>query len=264
MADEAAQGLSPDVPITGPTDVAATPASAEATPGAPTFTVGGKTYTQDEVQTNLANYQQLQGNYTRATQELSRAHDAVEFANVLEKYPDLRDQFVSAVDQRVKGPVPTPSPTGEPGREISPEVAALQQEVEGMKRERALEWAGGQWTDMRSKFTGIMGRAPTQQDELQVQQYLDSTGSANLWSATLAVFHDQFMGRASVLKEQQALAATQAAAGIVTEGQGAPAPEGPTDWATADLDTQIAKARAMTGASPDPSYNRYVDFGTEK
>jgi len=257
------QGLAPDTPVSGPTGSAATPVDISgATPAAaPTIQVGDKAYTMDEVQTHLANYQQLQGNYTRASQELSRARDAVEFANVLERHPDLRDQFVAQIEQRVKG-VPPQSAT--PGKEQDPEVAAIKRELEGLKNERAMEWARGQWSNMRSKFEGIMGRQPTQQEEIQVQRYLDSTGAADLWSATLAVFERPIMDRAAILREQRAQQAEMSARGNVTEGTGTMAAEGPIDWAQADLDAQVAKARKIAGGESDPTYNPYVDFGTQR
>ena len=255
------QGLAPDTPVSGPT--AEAPSSAgEATLGAaPTVEVGGKTYTIDEVQTHLANYQQLQGNYTRASQELAKARDAVEFANVLERHPDLRDQFVAQIEQRVKG---VPTQEAAPGKEQDPELAALRNEVEALKNERAMEWARGEWNTMRSKFEGIMGRRPTPQEEMQVQQYLDTTGAADLWSATLAVNERTFMERAAIMREQRAQQAQQAAQGSVTEGTGAQAPEGPINWAQADYDQQVAKARRMAGGESDPTYNPFVDFGTQR
>jgi len=262
MAEET-HGLSPDTPASGPTEPMATPtAEAGATPGAePVLRVGDKTYSIDEAQTHLANYQQLQGNYTRASQELARARDAVEFANVLERHPDLRDQFVAQVEQRVKG---VPSQEAAPGKEQDPELAALRNEIEALKNERAMEWARGEWGTMRSKFEGIMGRRPTPQEEMAVQQYLDATGAADLWSATLAVNERAFMERAAIMREQRAQQAQQAAQGSVTEGTGAQAPEGPIDWAQADFDQQVAKARRMAGGESDPTYNPFVDFGTQR
>ena len=264
MSDEG-QGLAPDTPFSGPTE-SATPAPATdagATPAAaPTVEVGGKTYTLEEVQQNLANYQQLQGHYTRASQDLARAREAVDFANALERYPDIRDQFVAQLEQRVRG-IEARTPEAAAGEQNS-ELVAIRRELDSLKQERAIDWARGQWNDMRSKFEGIMGRRPTPQEEMAVQQYLDRTGAADLWSATLAVFQNPFMDRAAVLKEQRANLATQTAQGNVTEGAGAAAPDGPIDWSKASMEEQVAKARKMAGGEPDPTYNPFVDFGTQR
>lgn len=257
-------GLTPDTPITGPTTTPATPAPAEATPAvAPTVKVGDKTYSLEEAQTNLANYGQLQGEYTRASQELARARDAVEFANALEQHPELRDKFVSEMQQTVSG-APPPATPGQPQTPEQQRVAALENKIEGMERERAMEWASGQWNETRTKFREVMGRTITPQEELQVQRFLDSTGAANLWSSTLAVFEPQFRERWAVAKEEQARLATQAASGAVTEGGAGLAPEGPVNWAEADYEDQVAKARTSAGGTPDPLYNPHVDFGTQR
>jgi len=261
----AEQGLTPDTPFSGPTEPVATPAvTPGATPAtAPTVQVGDKAYTLEEAQSQLSNYGRLQGEYTRASQELARARDAVEFANALEQHPTLRDKFIAEMQQTVTGTAP-PQPGQAPQTPEQQKVAALEAKIEGIERERALDWARGQWNETRTKFTEAMGRRMSPQDEYQVQQYLDRTGAANLWSSVLAVFEPQFRERWSVAKEEQARLAAQAARGTVTEGAGAHGPEGPINWASASYEEQVAKARAMAGGTPDPLYNPHVDFGTQR
>ena len=49
-----------------------------------------------------------------------------------------------------------------------------------------------------------------------------------------------------------------------TERHPGAAPEGPINWAEASYDDQVAKARRAAGGESDPTYNPFVDFGTQR
>ena len=242
----------------------APPAGATETP-APFYEHGGRQYTKDELGQRMANYDRLQGEYTQARQALSEARQAIEFANMLGAHEDLTKEFREKLEQRMSGvisPPATPGPT-DTSAPVNPEVLALRNEIQALKDMWARRDAKEDWAQFDTKFEGIMGRKSSDQDRQRVLQYLQQTGAADLWSSACAVFHNEFMERAVIRKQQGVENARKQGVGIGTQGGQAEGPKQPIDLSKQSQEEADALGRmAFTGGS-GTDYDQYTEFGPD-
>lgn len=205
------------------------------TGGAPTGVPSAGTETpQVDITTHPA-YKQLQGEFTRVTQENARIrNEMAEYEPVL---PILRNLAADEGGQELltkrwqeQGILPQAAamagptvPTGSGPQ--TPEVAALAAQLAASNQKLAeiekWRWAmyhDQEWGKADAEFNRVMGRPMNDGEKQRAWDYLQRTGAGDLWSSVLVTNQQEFIARAAQLQIEGAKKGAEEAARMASQG----------------------------------------------
>lgn len=257
MADENINtGSTESTEPTGPTE----PTSQEATDAQAPETQQYDPQQIEEWRKAYENREAWQRANTQRAQEIAQWQ---EFVRLMERHPDLAEEFAQKLADRLGVEVPEAAGIQAPGQDAEsadiPDWAReLKQKIEEMEWKEAYQWADQQWSRADQEYKQIFGQPMPPQVRDRIKEHLASTGSIDPVASMYYVCKDQLLSRGAQASQEAAQKAQQAIQGAVTEGSAGGEQARQIDFSKMSLEELERLGRAAATGQADSDYNPFA------